>query len=575
MTNLPSWKLNELRSTTLENSMKIIEKKVKSLENKKRLLTGKIKTEKFNQIMKELELLVKDTNKLMASVQLHFCENTQNQKAVAAVSRVENFLTKIGNRLLFIDLWFKELPAAKARELIKGSGAYSYHFKTLYKNKKYTLSEKEERILNIKSVTSRSALQSIYDIFTSSFMYDFDGKKLTQEEIRVYVKSTSGKVREKAYRSMLSPYKIHVNVLGEVYKNIVNDWREVGVGLRGYRSPINMRNEYNDVPDKAVTALLSVVSRNQKVFQRFFEIKRKKLGLKRLRRFDLYAPLKKEKGAISWDDGKKMALETFKGFSSKFYEGAKEILDNNHVDARVQKGKRGGAFCYTVTTDLAPYVLLNYTGKFRDVSTLTHELGHGIHSILARGQTEFTQHACLPLAETASIFSEMLLSERMLKVNPKAGKEMMFAKLDDLYASIGRQAGFVQFEITAHEMMREGKTIGEISDEYLKQLRRQLGSKVEVDEIYKYEWAYIPHIFHSPFYCYAYAFGNLLTLALYEMYRDEGKPFVAKMEKMLSLGGSMEPVKIARVVGADICSEAFWQKGFDAIKSMVDKVERM
>ena len=196
-------------------------------------------------------------------------------------------------------------------------------------------------------------------------------------------------------------------------------------------------------------------------------------------------------------------------------------------------------------------MLLNYAGTLRDVSTLAHELGHGIHHNLARNQTEFTFHAPLPLAETASIFSEMVLSERLLEKYPERAKDLLFIKLDELYASIIRQAGFVRFEMKAHKMLEEGKTIDEMSAVYLQDLRRQLGPKVVVDDIFAYEWCYIPHIFHTPFYCYAYAFGNLLTLALYEKYKEEGSSFADKIVEMLAKGGSASPTEITRAVGVD------------------------
>jgi len=207
------------------------------------------------------------------------------------------------------------------------------------------------------------------------------------------------------------------------------------------------------------------------------------------------------------------------------------------------------------------------------VSTLAHELGHGVHMTLSQKQTEFTMDACLPLAEAASIFSEMLLSEQMMKLNPRAAKQMIFTKLDDLYASIIRQAGFIEFEKKAHEMIKDGRTTDEISAVYLTDLRKQLGPKVIVDDLFAYEWAYIPHIFHTPFYCYAYAFGNLLTLALYEMYKEKGPAFAERIVEMLSKGGSESPVEITKAIGVDITSELFWQKGFEAIKQMIDLVD--
>ncbi len=568
-----SWNLSDVKPHNLQKTFMDIEKRTSSLVKKRKLLTNTISAKMFIDIVKEIEDLRIISEKLCVYVHLKWAENSGDQKAAALNSRVETFMTNQGNQLLFFNLWFKELPDKKAKELIKASGQYHYHFELMRKRKKYALKEEAEKIINIKDTTGVSALNNIYNILTSKFLYDFKGKKRTQEEMIGFVRSGSASIRKDAYMALFKPYKENVELIGEIYKNIINDWREESIGLRGYTSPINVRNKVNDIPDEAIDVLIKVTEKNQKLFHRFFEIKRKKLGLKKLRRFDIYAPLKEDKQKISYDQAVRVVLETFYDFSYEFGTIAERIISNQHVHSTVQKGKRSGAFCCPASTKHLPYVLLSYTGKYRDVSTLAHEIGHGIHMTLAQKQTEFTMDACLPLAETASIFSEMLLSEKMMGKNPELAKEMLFTKLDDLYASIVRQIGFVSFENKAHQMMKEGKTIDEMSNVYLEMLKKQLGRRVEVDSIYKYEWSYIPHIFHTPFYCYAYAFGNLLTLAIYEMYKERGKAFVPKVIKMLEAGGSLEPVEIAKIVGADIYSETFWQKGFDAIEEMIKKVE--
>ena len=570
---LSAWDLSPIKPSDIERAMKSIESKTADLVKKRSLLTDKISEKEFLKIVKELEKLRIETEKLGAYSHLKFCEDTTNQKANAVQSKVRTFLTKIGNQLLFFSLWFKDLPEAKAQQLISSSGPYQYHFALIRKMKPYTLNEKEEKLINIKDANGISSLINVYDIFTSQFTYNFQGKERTQEEMINFVRSSSPETRKEAYNTILAPYKANRNVIGEIYKSIVNDWREENVHIRGYKHPIGVRNFANDVPDEAVDVLLKVCEKNQDKFQRFFELKRKKLGLKKLNRYDLYSPLAEENKSIPYPEAINLVMDTFNGFSKEFAGAAKKIIEANHIHSLVQKGKRSGAFCASASIEIPPYILMSYTNKYRDVFTLAHELGHGVHYVLSSKQTEFTQDACLPLAETASIFSEMLLSEKLIKENKEVARNMIFAKLDDIYASIIRQAGFVNFERKAHWMMEEGRTIDEISLVYLTDLRKQLGSKIKVDEIFSYEWAYIPHIFHTPFYCYAYAFGNLLTLALYEMYKEDGSRFVAKYIDMLSKGGSESPIEITKVMGIDICSEEFWQKGFDAIEGMIKKIE--
>ncbi len=571
---LSAWSLAEIKPADLEAAFQEIEKKTSLIEKQRSLLTEKISPEQFITLLQKVEELHILTCKLGIYAQLWSAEDSSDQDANALSSRVETFLTKVNNRVLFFNLWFKSLSDAKASQLILANGKYGYFLERIRKTKPYTLQENEEKIINIKDLAGISALNSIYNILGSQFRFQFAGKNIGQEELLTYARHPSPKKREAAYRTLLSKYQEHKDLIGEIYKNIINDWREENIPLRRYKNPINVRNIANDIPDKAVEALLKVCQRNQPLFHRFFELKQKKLGLKKLRRFDLYAPLQKKKEAkISYHDAVLMVLDTFRNFSPEFHREALNIINAGHIHSRLQKNKDTGAFCCSVTAKLNPYVLLNYSGTLRDVSTLAHELGHGIHHNLARNQTEFTNHSALPLAETASIFAEMLLSERLQEKYPQRAKELLFTKLDELYASIIRQAGFVSFEIKAHQMMEEGKTIEEMSKVYLQDLRRQLGSEVDVDEIFAYEWCYIPHIFHTPFYCYAYAFGNLLTLALYENYKEKGASFAPKIVGMLAKGGSESPVDIAKAVGVDITSEEFWQKGFDVIQEMLKKAE--
>ena len=568
-----TWDLSALKMGGVESQLHAVEKKVRNLESKRKILSPTIKPTVFLSLLREFEELRKHIEKFASYYHLKQCEDVSDQAMLAASSKIETTLTEYGNRLLFFSFWFKDLSKHKAQELIKASGKYHYYLETIRKTKRYTLSEKEEKIINTKDVTGGSALNTLYELTTSHFEYVVEGKKYTQEELVTFVRSSSPNVRENTYRTLLSPYKKHVDVLGEIYKNIALDWRAEQINLRGYKTPIQVRNIDNDLPDKAVDTLLKVCERNEKLFHHFFDIKRRKLGLKKLRRFDIYAPLHEEKAKISYDSAIKLVLETFDGFSSEFGTAARKIIDGNHIHSSIGPKKRSGAFCSTVSTDITPYVLLSYTSKYRDVSTLAHELGHGVHSVLSSGQTEFTHSACLPLAETASEFSEMLLAQKVRSINPTMASQMMFTHLDDIYATIIRQAGFVRFEIMAHEMIKEGKTFEEISVKYLAMLRAQLGPHVEVDELFSYEWLYIPHIFHTPFYCYAYAFGNLLTLALYEMYQEKGQMMVGKIITMLSTGGSEAPLKVSKELGVDICSEAFWQKGFDSIAKMIKEIE--
>jgi oligoendopeptidase F len=251
-------------------------------------------------------------------------------------------------------------------------------------------------------------------------------------------------------------------------------------------------------------------------------------------------------------------------------EYAKKVFSEKHVDSSVRTGKRDGAFCSTLTPKITPYVLLNFTGKSRDMFTLAHELGHAVHSQSAQDMSILVQDAPLPLAETASTFSELLLFDNLSeKITDDEKKIMLSEKIDDLYATIIRQSFFTMFEVDVHQQIGKGTTIDEISKTYLQNLKEQFGNSVILSEDFAIEWSSIPHFYHTPFYCYAYSFGNLLALSLFQRYKKEGRDFVPSYIKILAAGGSKKPEKILAEHGLDIKSPKFWQEGFDYVESQV------
>jgi oligoendopeptidase F len=254
---------------------------------------------------------------------------------------------------------------------------------------------------------------------------------------------------------------------------------------------------------------------------------------------------------------------------------AQKIFDDDHVDSEIRKGKQSGAFCASVTPDLSPWIKLNYQGDTEAVATMAHELGHGIHSLLAADHSVFNFHSSLPLAENASTFGEMLLIDKLLsgEDDPAVRRDILFKQVDDAYATIMRQSFFALFEREAHKMIQEGAIIDDLSEMYFKNLSTQFGKAVEVGEEFRWEWVSIPHFYKTPFYVYAYAFGQLLVLSLYQRYKKEGDSFKPGYIKILEAGGSKAPVAILAESGIDISSKKFWQGGFDVIKAMVKELE--
>ena len=306
-------------------------------------------------------------------------------------------------------------------------------------------------------------------------------------------------------------------------------------------------------------------------------MKAKYLGVDKLRRYDVYAPVVESDKKYDFGKAAEMVMESFGTFDPKLASLAKRVFDDEHLDSEVRKGKRGGAFCWSVTPEMSPWVMLNYQGRADDVATMAHELGHAIHAMLAEHHTIFTFHSSLPLAETASTFGEMMLVDQLLEneTDESVRRDLLFRQVDDSYATIMRQAYFALFERKAHAMVKENASVDELAAAYLENLATQFGDAVDVSDEFKWEWVSIPHIYHTPFYVYAYAFGQLLVLSLYKQFKAEGEAFKPRYLKLLSAGGSQAPEKILTEAGINIRSTEFWQGGFDVIKDLVTQLEAL
>ncbi len=485
------------------------------------------------------------------------------------------------NRTLFFSLWWKALDDEPAGRLLAQAGDYRYWLEQMRNFKPHTLSEAEEKIVNIKNTTGASALNTLYAAITNRYVFrlELDGevKEMTRGEAMVYVREADPELRKAAYQEMYRVYGQDGPVLGQIYQTLVQDWRNEQVDLRRYSAPIAARNLSNDIPDPVVDTLLEVCQRNAGIYQRYFRLKARLLGMPRLRRYDIYAPVAKTDKTLSFDRAAEMVLDSFSRFDPRMAKLAQRVFDDQHLDSEVRKGKRSGAFCNTVGPDLTPWVLLNYQGRPDDAATMAHELGHAIHSMLAEHHTLFTQQSSLPLAETASTFGEMLFIDYLLaqENDPAVRRDLLFRQVDDSYATVMRQAFFALFERQAHAMVQEGASVDQLSEAYLQNLKTQFGEAVDVGDEFRWEWVSIPHIYHTPFYVYAYTFGQLLVLSLYQQFKAEGEAFKPRYLGLLSAGGSQAPVKILAAAGIDVYSAQFWQGGFDVIQRLVEQLEKL
>ncbi len=582
---LQRWSLKDLypgfNSPELESAFDQIEEQVTSFEGVRGKLRPEMPADEFLHVVKALEDTTRIIHNLDAFSGLSFAADTQDQTAQSLQSRVQQFEADIQNRVLFFSLWWKEVDDVNAQRLMDASGDYRYFLEEMRHFKPHTLSEAEEKVVNIKDVTGANALVTLYDSITNRYTFKFkvDGKaqELTRAQLMSFYYSTDPKERAKAYQELYRVYGNDGPILGQMYQTRVRDWHNENVGLRKFKTPISARNLMNDIPDEAVDALLDVARKNAPVFQRFFKLKAKQLGVKKIRRYDIYAPVAGSDKQYPYEQAADMVLDSFNAFSPEFGALAQRVFDENHLDSEIRKGKRGGAFCWGVLPETTPYVLVNYQGSAREVATLAHELGHAIHAMLASHHSTFTFHSSLPLAETASTFGEMMLVDKMLAVetDEDVRRDILFRQVDDSYATIGRQAFFAMFERKAHDMIMKNASVDEVSAMYLENLKEQFGDSLDLSDDFKWEWVAIPHFYHTPFYVYAYAFGKLLVLSLYKQFKAEGDSFKPKYRKILAAGGSEAPAKILAEAGIDIRSAAFWQGGFDVIKEQVDELEKL
>jgi len=580
------WNLSELvkdpKSPSFNVRLKEIEQSVKTFQKNKKLLKANLSENKFLAMLHSLETITEKFSIISGYASLEYSSDTQSDEATSLLSKMRKFGAQIENQTLFFDQWWKkQIDDKNANRLMSSSGEL-YEF-LRYKRllARYSLTEPEERIINTLDVTGHSALVKLYDKITNAFEFvvKIDGKKrrYNREELSLLIRSPRPKIREIAYKGLLSEFNRNKGVLGEIYQNIASNWRDECIQIRHYKSPISVRNIGNDVDDKTVDALLSVCKKNSSVFQKFFLQKARILKVKKLRRYDLYSPVqKKEEKRYQYDKAVKMVLNTLNDFSPQLSEYAKKVFVERHIDSTIRPGKRSGAFCSTITPKITPYVLVNFKGRTSDVFTLAHEIGHAIHSMAASGKSIFIAEAPLPLAETASTFSEMLLFNNILdQITDNERQSILVEHLDDLYATICRQAYFTLFEIAAHDKIGTGATVQDITYQYLNSLKEQFGNSVSISPDFGTEWTSIPHFFHSPFYCYSYSFGNLLSLSLFQRYRKEGKSFAPTYIEVLSAGGSKKPENLLKEHGIDITSEKFWQEGFEYIKSQSQRLDKL
>jgi oligoendopeptidase F len=577
------WNLDDLfpalDSTEIEEAIKALEAEVESFEEFRDRLSADMGSEMFNEALDKYDLMSRLISRLGSYAYLKFTEDTQDQAAQGFQARTHQLGAEMDNRTMFFKLWWKGLEDNEAEVLMEASGDYRYWLEAVRLERPYTLSEPEEKIINIKDVNGSAALNTLYESITNRYTFPLEVngevKELTRGELMVYVKSPEADVRAAAYQSLFKVFEPDVPILGQIYQYRARDWSSENVRLREYSSPIAVRNLNNDLPDDLVDMMLEICKENASVYQRYFRLKAKWVGMEKLRRYDVYAPVVRTEKSYSFADSAEVVLDSFDKFDPRVAKLAHKLFDEHHIDSEIRTGKMTGAYCLTVEPGLTPWVMQNFQGRPDDVATMAHELGHAIHSLLAADHSALTQSSSLPLAETASTFSEMLLIDELLErdPDPEVQRDLLFRQMDDSFATIQRQAFFALFEKRAFELIEGGASVDDLTSAYWENLEDQFGDSLELNDEFKYEWSIIPHFHNYPFYVYAYAFGQLLVLSLYRQYQEEGDSFKPLYLEILSAGGSDSPVRTLEQAGIDVSSPDFWNGGFQVVEEALQKLE--
>jgi oligoendopeptidase F len=531
--------------------------------------------------MHELEVISELVGRAGNYAHLLFSCDTNDPANGALVARVTEKATAVETKLLFFELEWAALDDGRAEELLKTDGLETsrHYLRTIRRYRPHLLSEPEEKIMTEKSVSGRDAWSRLFSEQQSAIMVKVPDE---EEPVKLDVAlsrlaSPDHEVRRTTAEAVTAALEPGLRTRGYIFNTIAQD-KATDDRLRRYPSWISSRNLSNEASDESVQALVEAVRANYDLPQRWYRLKAQLLGLDKLADYDRMAAIETEEVEVAWPEATDIVLTSFHEFSPVLHDTAKRFFDESWIDAPVRPGKRGGAFCAYTVPSVHPYVMLNYTSLRRDVLTLAHELGHGMHAALAQPRGVFEQHTPLTLAETASVFGETLVFRRLLEAaeTPASRLSLLAENIEGSIATVFRQVAMNRFEDSVHTARREE---GELSVESFGDLweRSQvemLGDSVEITEGYKTWWSYVPHFISTPGYVYAYAYGQLLALSVYGRYLDEGEAFVPRYIELLSAGGSRSPEEIAAIAGLDLTDPEFWNDGLKLVRGQLEAAEQ-
>lgn len=533
--------------------------------------------EELQALAERLERLQSRLGKLATFAFLNYTTQVDNTPAGAFYQHIREVISEVEGRLIFFELEWNDLDQQRAQQLLEDDvlDHYRHYLRSLRRYRPHLLSEAEEKILIERKVVGRSSWITLFEKVFGNLRFGEKGR--TEEEVLSDLYNANREVRQKAAAEMTEGLESQNHILTHIYNTLAAE-KMISDRQRSYSSWVNSMNLDNQVEDATVDALIAAVTGRYDIVQRYYGVKKRLLGLDTLYDYDRYAPLPALPAQeFSWSECREIVLSSFAGFSPEMADIGKRFFEDGYIHAPVIQGKRGGAFAHPCIPEIHPYVMVNYTGSLRDISTVAHELGHGIHMVLAADKGYFYSDTPLVLAETASVFAELVVfrSQLQLLEDENARKAFTCQKLESIFATVFRQTSMNRFEEAMHQGRRQQGELGSdaLSEYWLASQRKMFGDSVTLTDDYGLWWSYIPHFLATPGYVYSYAFGELLVLALYRLYQEEGDAFIDKYFSLLAAGGSDTPYALLTPLGIDLNDENFWNQGLELIDSMLREVE--
>lgn len=550
-----------------------------------RINSPDLTAETLASALRDLEAIHNEVAKPIGYSHLLFSTDSGDHRTGAFMQRQHERGTELSVKLLFFDLELQGADESVVQSALADPrlGNYRHYVATTRGFARYRLGEKEEVVLEETANTGSRAWVRLFEEVTANHVYQLhlpgsdEVEEVTQEELLAYLRDPDRLARQAAADAFTAGLKQLERVLVFTYNTILQD-KSVEDRIRGLEYPERSRHLANELDKETVDMVIRLCRENYGMVERFYNVKREILGLPELTHIDRYAPLFETEAPVAWEEAERIVLDAFRSFSPTMEERAKEFFDRSWIDAEPRKGKQGGAFCAYNTPDTHPVVFQSYLNKMDDVMTLAHELGHGVHASLSRAQTYFNFSGTLPLAELASTFGEMLVFEKLVANADLKDRLALYAdKVEGIFATVFRQAAMFSFEQRCHLKRRAD---GELSPEafgdiWQEEQQAMFGNSVKLGEQHRTWWSYIGHFVFAPFYVYAYSFGELLVLSLYQMAKREGPGFADRYVEVLKLGGSKTPQELMSIVGVDLNSEEFWKGGFAAMEALVSEFERL